>query len=142
MFKRLPKDGKTLPVMVAERARDLVWAIGGPVGPSDNHKSVLARAAARLHWPLARTTNVFRRRARVITADEWIRLNQEAADQAQKLKKLREAQHELDRLAGRALERAAVAMGSEAPPAAHRLDATPVERPAEQGGQGPASVNR
>ena len=128
--------------MLAAQARELIWRVAEPIQPGEYQGRIMERAARRLGWALSRTTNIFRLRARVISAEEWIRLNEEAAGQAQKLKKLREAQHELDLAAARALGRASVPVDLKAPAQADGLDAAIVERPVGSSGPRPADLKR
>lgn len=128
--------------MLALQARQLIWRVAEPIQPGEYQGRILERAAHRLGWGLARTTNIFRLRARIISAEEWIRLNEEAADQAQKLKKLRETQHELDVLAGRALDRASAALDLKASAQADSLDTASVEQPVGSSGPRPAGLKR
>jgi len=98
MSKVLQKACKELRVVTAE-ARSLVIEIAGPRQLGDTTESMLARAARRLGFQFARTSNIYRGRARIIRAEEWIRLNEEAAALRDSAKARREALHEIDLLA-------------------------------------------
>lgn len=65
--------------VIADTARDMLCAVAGDRYWNDTRESWLARAARRLGWPFGRTRAVFYRQARVITAAEWIALNNEIA---------------------------------------------------------------
>ena len=131
MRKRLQNRGKRMPVVAADAQR-LIWAIGEP-GPDTNQKGIVAKAARRLGWTFARTSNMYRGRARIISADEWIKLNEEAAEMAQREKARQGALHELDRLAGHAVARIAAAMDGPSPRSADGVGHEEVEQPAVEG---------
>lgn len=148
MVKRLQKSGEGVP-MIAADAQQLIWVLGdGPVSPRITDERVAENASRRLRkrsdrWTFARTLNMLRGRSRIIHAEEWIQLNQEAAELAQQLKTLEGLQHENDRLAGRAVGRVIAALAGEAHhDAARNLGGQEVEQPAEQGGARPDLLKR
>ena len=87
--------------MVTTEARNLIIEVAGPRRLGENIKSQIAAVARRLGWDFARTMNIYHGRARVIRAEEWIRLNEEAAALRESAKKREEALHALDVLAAR-----------------------------------------
>lgn len=143
MVKRLRKSSEGVPMMVAADARQMIWVIGeGPVTPGITDARVAENAARRLKWPFSRTLNMYRKRARIIHAEEWIQLNQEAAELAQQLKTLQGLQHENDRLAGRAVGRVMSALAGQAADVGRDGGHEEIERPAEQGGARPDLLKR
>lgn len=76
MRKNLQNLCKGAAVITAD-ARKMLCTVAGPRDWSDTRQSWLARAARRLGWDYSRTSNVFYGRARIIRAEEWIRLNEE-----------------------------------------------------------------
>jgi len=64
---------------VATEAREMVAAIAGPRGWQDTRESWLSKAARRLGFSFPRTRSIFYERARVISAEEWIALNETMA---------------------------------------------------------------
>lgn len=76
MSKVLQKSCKGLRVVTAE-ARDLLRQVAGPRWLGESVKAHLWRTARKLGWPVARTSNIHYGRARIIRAEEWIRLNEE-----------------------------------------------------------------
>lgn len=89
--------------MVTIEARDLVSVVAGPREWGDNRKGWLARAARRLGFSYTRTRSIFYGEARVIRAEEWIRLNEEAEQLKKSARERQEALHDLDLLAGAAV---------------------------------------
>ena len=65
--------------MVTVEASALVREVAGPRLLGDNTKTLLARAARRLGFTYSRTRSIYYGDARVIRAEEWIRLNEELA---------------------------------------------------------------
>lgn len=147
MVKRLRKSGEGVPVIAAD-AQQLIWILGGgPVSPRITDERVAENATRRLRkrserWTFSRTLNMLRGRSRIIHAEEWIDLNEEAAEMAQQLKTLEGLQHENNRLAGRAIARAAAALVGEDRHPARDLGDEEVERSAEQGGARPDLLKR
>lgn len=90
--------------MVTSEAQRLLCEVAGPRDWDGNRKSWLARAARKLGFSYTRTRSIFYGEARVIRAEEWIRLTEEAAALKKSAQQRQEALHELDLLA-----RAAVA---------------------------------
>ena len=82
--------------MISVEARNLLVEVAGPMRLGDNVKGMLGRAARRLNWPVSRVSNVYHLRARIIRAEEWIQLNQEAAALRDSARARREALHEID----------------------------------------------
>lgn len=85
--------------MISAQARQMVIAVAGPMSLGDTIPRMVEKAARRLGWSYTRTYSVYRQRARIISAEEWLRLNEEAAEMAQREKARREALHENDLLA-------------------------------------------
>lgn len=106
--KVLQSSCKGLQVVVIE-AQQMLKEVAGPRAWSDTRQSWLARAARRLGFSYARTSNIYYGRARIIRAEEWIRLNDEAEQLKKSAQQRQEALHDLDLLA-----RAAVAARGEA----------------------------
>lgn len=107
MCKVLQKTSKDLRVFTVE-AQQLVWSLA-PRDWIGKRKAAIASVDRKLGWPFSRTWNIAHGRARVIRAEEWIRLNDEAAALKQSARERQEALHDLDLVA-----RAAVAARREA----------------------------
>lgn len=75
MSKVLEKASK----MVSAQAREMLCAIAGQRDWNDTRESWLARAARKLGFGHRRTKAIFYGEARVISADEWLRLNETLA---------------------------------------------------------------
>lgn len=95
MSKVLEKASK----MITAEARSMLCAIAGPRGWNDTREAWLARAARRLGFGHRRTKAIFYGEARVIRAEEWEHLNQEAAALAESAKARQGELHGLDLLA-------------------------------------------
>ena len=97
MCKRVQKlcKGK----MVSTDARELLCGVAGPRSWSDTRDSWLARAARRLGFSFARTRNIFYGRARIIRAEEWMRLNEEFTALNESAARRLGALHDLDSMA-------------------------------------------
>lgn len=85
--------------MVTVDASAMVREVAGPRLLGDNTKALLARAARRLGFSYQRTRSIYYGEARIIRAEEWIRLNQEAQALRESAKARQEALHDLDLLA-------------------------------------------
>lgn len=98
MSKELQKPCKESQVVTVE-AQSMLCTIAGPRNWSDTRQSWLAKAARRLGWPYARTSNIFYGRARLIRAEEWIRLNEELAALNKSAQQRQKALHDISILA-------------------------------------------
>lgn len=78
MSKRLQKTCKELRVITLE-AQQAVWRLA-PRDWIGKRKSAIAGVARQLGWPFARTWNIAHGRARIIRAEEWLRLNEELSN--------------------------------------------------------------
>jgi hypothetical protein len=85
--------------MVTVEASALVKEVAGPRLLGDNTKSLLARAARRLGFTYTRTRSIYYGEARIIRAEEWIRLNEEAAALNESAKARQGELHAVDLLA-------------------------------------------
>lgn len=127
--------------MIAAQARQMVIAVAGPLAMGETVQRGLERASRRLGFTYTRTYNIYLQRAKV-SAAEWVRLNEEAAELAQREKARREALHELDLVARDAVARFAVASHSALAGPADGLGDAKVEPAAEQGGARPDLLNK
>lgn len=141
MVKGLPDRGKNLP-MIAAQARQMVIAVAGPMSLGETVSRAIERAARKLGFTYARTYNIYRQRARVISAEEWIRLNEEAAVMAQREKARREALHENAVLARAAQDRLAAALPRAAAGPHGYSHAEGIEQDVEQGRPRPDLLKR
>lgn len=98
MSKNSDKSSKDCEMVTIE-ASALVATAAGPREWSDNRKSWLARAARRLGFTYSRTRSIYYGEARIIRAEEWIRLNEEADSLKRSAQQRQEALHDLDTLA-------------------------------------------
>ena len=90
---------KKLQMSCTTDARSMLCTVAGPRGWNDTRQSWLARAARRLGWSYPRTFNVFYGRARVIRAEEWLRLEAELSALRQSAQTRQGAINELEILA-------------------------------------------
>lgn len=97
MSKVLRKACKELRVITVE-AQEAVWRLA-PRDWIGKRKAAIAGVARRLDWTFARTWNIAHGRARVIRAEEWIRLNEELSALNKSAQQRQEALHELSLLA-------------------------------------------
>ncbi len=102
MNKRLQKTSKGLPVVTVE-AQELLWRLA-PRDWIGKRKAAIAGVARRLGWDFARTWNIAHGRARIIRAEEWIRLNEELAVLKDSAAKRQGELHDLDLLARAVVE--------------------------------------
>jgi hypothetical protein len=96
--KDVQKSCKESQVVTIE-AQSMLRTIAGPREWSDTRQSWLAKAARRLGWPYARTSNIFYGRARLIRAEEWIRLNEELSTLNKSAQQRGETIHDISILA-------------------------------------------
>ena len=95
MSKMLEKASK----MVSAQARELLCAVAGPRGWNDTREAWLAKAARRLGFGHRRTKAIFYGEARVISAEEWMRLQDEFSALTRSAQQRQETLHELSILA-------------------------------------------
>lgn len=135
MSKVLQKTGKELRVLTVE-AQELVWRLA-PRDWIGKRKAAISKVARDLGWTFPRTWNIAHGRARIIRAEEWIQLNQEAAALAQSAKERQGALHANDLLARAAAARIGEMAG---PPRVEGVDA--VEHRSQPGGARPDLLKR
>jgi hypothetical protein len=127
--------------MIAAQARQLVIACAGPMSMGETVQRGLERAARRLGFTYARTHNIYLQRAKV-SAFEWVRLNEEAAELAQREKAREGLLHENDLLARDARARLSAARDRKGARLAGGQDAARVEQDSQQGGARPDLLKR
>lgn len=97
MSKVLKKTCKELRVITVE-AQEAIWRLA-PRDWIGKRKAAIAGVARRLGWPFSRTWNIAHGRARVIRAEEWIRLNEELSALSKSAQQRQEVLNELSILA-------------------------------------------
>lgn len=114
MNKRLQKTCKELRVITVE-AQEAIWQLA-PRDWIGKRKAAIAMVARRLGWEFPRTWNIAHGRARVIRAEEWIRLNEELTALSKSAQQRQEALNDISvlaRTAARAAGEAARPLGVE-----------------------------
>jgi len=100
MGRSVSKVLETSAAMINAQAREMLATVAGQRGWSDTRESWLARAARRLGFGHRRTRAIFYGEARRITAEEWLRLTEEAEALKRSAAERQEALNDLDLLAG------------------------------------------